>query len=195
MRTVRRAWIATFFLAISAGATAGRESVRCFSPDVELHVRQQFAHYGPLSEQREYFGLIYRQADSVRSAVTRSARCASYLCQVNVAKAARAIPADARVLGEWHTHPHDGSTQLSEYDVRGAHLNNRASCYAAFYSKPDGGIFGWDAHMDSISTAMSSLLQIGNYRRDRIVTEDTGIYVAHGAVSKSAGAPTPGAAG
>ena len=69
------------------------------------------------------------------------------------------------MLGEWHTHPHRGSSQLSQEDVRGAHDNRHIRGYMAYYSKPNGEIHVWDPRFDRVPNAMASMVLIGNYRR------------------------------
>jgi hypothetical protein len=163
MRVMNRGHIAALLLAICAGAQADPAVPGCFWPEVQAHVRQQFAIYGPLSIQNEYFGFIYRRDALISSAVTRSAKCESWICELDVGKAGALIPVGARVLGEWHTHPHDGSAQLSIYDVRGAYQNHNLECYAAYYSKPNGDILAWYPRRTSVATAMASGVLIGNY--------------------------------
>lgn len=144
-------------------AVSGGESGECFRAEVETHVREQFALYGPLSERREYFGFIYRHHDVIQSAVTRSGECHEGNCLTETAQAAALIPRGAKVLGEWHTHPHDGSSLLSAEDVRGARNNQHIRCYSAFYSKPDGEILSWEPVSTSVPTAMASRAIVGNY--------------------------------
>ena len=133
---------------------------------MEAHVRQQFAVYGPQSQDREYFGFVFSLNGQVRSAVIRGSRCPhDRSCGIDTAKAARLIPPGAKVLGEWHTHPHEVKSRLlSMEDVRGAHANRRIRCYTAFYAASDGDIFGWDPARDSVPTAMASRIALGNYR-------------------------------
>jgi hypothetical protein len=112
---------------------------------VDAHVLQQFQHYGPLSVKHEYFGFVYRYQGVIASAVVRSQECTAVdRCTLDTADAARLIPAGAKVLGEWHTHPHGGSTELSREDVRGAYNNRHIRCYLAYYGKPNGVVQAWD---------------------------------------------------
>jgi proteasome lid subunit RPN8/RPN11 len=191
MSNTRRAWFAAWLSAFSAVAVSNDALPGCMSSAVDAHVRQQFDIYGPLSIEREYFGLIYRSASGIDSAVTRSAKCRGENCLVNVAAAARAMPKGVSVVGEWHTHPRSGSRRLSEYDVRGAYLNRHLACYAAYYSQPDGEIVAWNPRENSVLGAMASRVRLGNYQRDRFVIDDTAVYVAHrmSGVRGSRGAP------
>jgi hypothetical protein len=163
MSFANRGNIAALLLAICAGANGGDATPECHWPEVQAHVRDQFAIYGPRSIENEYFGFIYRFDSRIDSAVTRSSKCVAPACLLNVGAAAALIPGGARILGEWHTHPHDGSALLSTYDVRGAWQNRNLECYVAYYSKPNGEIVAWDPRRTSVSSAMASLVHIGNY--------------------------------
>jgi hypothetical protein len=133
--------------------------------EVDAHVLAQFAAFGPLSKQHEYFGYVYLLEGVLASAVVRSPRCSSRrMCGLDTAGAARLVPARARVLAEWHTHPHDGSSQLSKEDVDGAHANRHISGYTPYYSTPGGEIYAWDPRCDWVPEAMASIVLIGNYR-------------------------------
>jgi hypothetical protein len=134
-----------------------------------VHVRQQFALYGPLSVRHEYFGFIYRQDGIIASAVVRSDTCGKGNCFIETRAAAEQIPSGAKVLGEWHTHPQGGSRVLSIEDVRGARNNRHLRCYAAYYSRPGGEILEWDPAQTSVPTAMASTVSIGNYT-DRLAS-------------------------
>lgn len=135
----------------------------CPREEVVEHVRQQYALYGPLSDGREYFGFIYRLDGTIQSAVTRSGRCTRGNCLTDTAAAAALIPRGAKILGEWHTHPHDGSAALSAEDVRGARNNAQIRCYSAYYSKPDGEILSWEPGSTSVPVAMASRESIGHF--------------------------------
>lgn len=74
------------------------------------------------------------------------------------------VPLSAKVLGEWHTHPHGGSRSLSKEDVRGAYNNHHISCYVAFYSTPSGEIYAWSPRHLSVPVAMASRMPLANYR-------------------------------
>lgn len=140
----------------------------CWQREVEVHVRQQFAIYGPQSVRHEYFGFIYVADDIIGSAVTRSAPCPKAgKCVVDSNRAVRSLPPRAKVLGEWHTHPQTGSPSLSRDDVHGAHRNRHMKCYFAFYSTPSGVIYAWDVNRISVPNAMASRARIGNYLEDR----------------------------
>jgi hypothetical protein len=145
------------------------DSSDCFAVEVEDHVLEQFAVFGPLSREREYFGYIYRADGVIRSAVTRGAPCGwTRLCEVSTRAAAEQIPVGAKVLGEWHTHPHiSGSSLLSPADVQGANDNRHIRCYRAFYSMSDGRIMAWDVNARALAAARSSAVQLGNYRAPR----------------------------
>jgi hypothetical protein len=80
-----------------------------------------------------------------------------------VEEAGSRIPSGAKVLGEWHTHPHGGAPQLSHHDERGAHRNRHVRCYTAFYSNPGGQIFAWNPAETSVPTAMASRERVGRY--------------------------------
>jgi hypothetical protein len=148
---------------LPASAMAGETSATCPRQEVDTHVRDQFAQYGPLSIDHEYFGFVYFYKDAIRSSVTRSGKCHAGNCLIDTVEAAALIPRGAKVLGEWHTHPRDGSMMLSTEDVRGARNNANIRCYAAYYSKPDGEILSWDPRSTSVPTAMASRISIGNY--------------------------------
>ena len=162
-----RAAIAVLLLAVSASGRAN-EAPQCLSDSVEAHVRQQFATFGPLSVNHEYFGFIYRLGPTLDSAVVRGSRCVARSCVVDVARAAALIPAHAVILGEWHTHPLNGEAPLSEQDVLGAYRNRKLGCYTAYYSEPDGEIYSWNPRRGSIRTAMASRIHVGNYTRTRV---------------------------
>lgn len=139
----------------------------CLRKEVEAHVRQQFALYGPQSANHEYFGFIYLHDGVIGSAVVRSRSCPTAKCVVDSAEALRSIPKPAQVLGEWHTHPHGGSASLSRHDVRGAYSNRHISCYFAFYSTPAGEIYAWNPRQISVPVAMGSRAPLGNYKDEQ----------------------------
>ena len=157
-----RVLLASLLLAGGGNALAA-DGPDCEREKVAAHVRLAFAIYGPLSGEMEYFGFIFSHGGKIHSAITRSSKCRSDECVVRVDRAGDLIPKGARVLGEWHTHPHDGGSQLSEHDVRGAYRNRRVRCYSAFYSDPDGDIYSWNAGQTSGPTAMATRTHIGNY--------------------------------
>jgi hypothetical protein len=164
LRLLGQAWV---LMAVNFSAQAGEATVPagCFEEEVLLHVRAQFAKYGPRSDRNEYFGFIYRKDDRIESAVTYGSDCRGQTdCTTNPAFARARIPHGARVLGEWHTHPRIGARELSMDDVSGAHANRHIRCYAAFYSSPDGEIYRWSVDSTSVPAAMASLTPIGNYR-------------------------------
>jgi len=146
--------------ALTAPAIAADD---CPREEVNEHVRQQFALYGPLSDGREYFGFVYRLDGEIKSAVSRSGRCTRGNCLTDTAAAAALIPRGAKILGEWHSHPHDGSAALSAEDVRGAKNNAHIRCYSAYYSKPDGEILSWEPGSTSVPVAMASRVSIGHF--------------------------------
>ena len=143
----------------------------CDDVPVIAHVQEQFRLYGPKSQNREYFGFIYRVDEELASAVVRGSECsASVSCIVNTGPAARRVPRGAKVLGEWHTHPHRiGSRGLSMTDVSGARQNVHIRCYSAYYSGPNGAIYRWDPASTSVPVAMATRTFVGNYA----VTEKT----------------------
>ncbi len=101
----------------------------CLRDDIDAHVIAQFAKYGPLSKNREYFGFIFLSNGEIDSVVTRGGSCRNS-CGVNTSAAAEQMPSTAKPLGEWHTHPHKSRAQtLSPDDVRGAYSNRRIRCY------------------------------------------------------------------
>lgn len=158
------AWI---LFAVSVSARAGDATpAACFEDEVLLHVREQFEIYGPRSSQYEYFGFIYRKDGRVDSAVTHDFGCRGQMeCVVNTAFALRRVPKGAKVLGEWHTHPHFHEADLlSIEDVRGAQANRHIRCYTAFYSSADGDIYRWNLEAPTVAAAMESRTQLGNYR-------------------------------
>ncbi|HUQ09638.1 MAG TPA: hypothetical protein VM146_04930 [Steroidobacteraceae bacterium] len=158
-----RALLASLLLAVCSGAPAAEPLQACDREKIAAHARLEFEIYGPLSAEVEYFGFIFYDGERFRSAVVRSRKCHGGNCVVHVDEAGKRIPRGARVLGEWHTHPHDGAPQLSEHDVRGAHRNHHVRCYIAFYSNPDGEIFAWSPAETSVPTAMFSRASVGIY--------------------------------
>lgn len=153
-------------LAYAEGSRETGADTACTRDEVLAHVLAQFRLYGPLSRNREYFGFIFRSGPEIQSTVVQGSVCGfNHACGVNTEPAARGIPPGAKVLGEWHTHPHrDGSRILSIEDVRGAYRNRRIRCYSAYYSQPNGDIHTWDVNTDSVPTAMNSRSLLGNYR-------------------------------
>lgn len=136
----------------------------CDRPGVLEHTLGQFRHYGPRSDDHEYFGFIYRQDGEIASAVTRGTRChGTDGCVTNTRFAAQRVPKGSKVLGEWHTHPRIGTRQLSMEDVSGANGNSRIRCYTAYYSAPDGEIYAWDPRSTSVPAAMNSRSLVGQY--------------------------------
>jgi hypothetical protein len=154
------------FVLIALAPSSGAQSVEsdCLRQEVAAHVREQFAIYGPRSANHEYFGFVYVQDGILGSAVVRSRPCHAAKCVVDSAEALRSMPRSAKVLGEWHTHPHGGSPGLSIEDVRGAYNNRHISCYQAFYSTPDGAIYAWSPSQRSVPVAMASRAPVGNYK-------------------------------
>ena len=138
-------------------------AAQCAVVAIHEHVREQFARFGPLSLDREYFGFIYLSDGKIASAVVRGNECRTVdRCIIDIAGAARAIPPRARVLGEWHTHPAKvGSRALSADDVRGARRHRHISCYQAYYSTPQGDIYAWDITQTSVPTAMATRVHLG----------------------------------
>jgi hypothetical protein len=138
-------------------------AAECNDPAVLEHVVGQYRQYGPQSDKHEYFGFVYRDGGDIKSAVVRSPECrVKDSCRVDTATAAARIPRGAKVLGEWHTHPHQGSRALSADDVRGARNNRHIRCYTPFYSTPEGEIYAWDARQTSVPAAMASREHVGN---------------------------------
>lgn len=165
MNVVCRLLLATALMVTAFHAHAESRAPECLHKEVEAHVRQQFAIYGPRSDSHEYFGFIYLHDGLIGSGVTRSRPCDTVgKCVVDSNKAIQLVPRPAKVLGEWHTHPHNGSASLSRHDVRGAYSNRHISCYLAFYSTPAGQIYAWNAQEISVPVAMASRAPVGNYR-------------------------------
>jgi proteasome lid subunit RPN8/RPN11 len=161
-------WFLAAALTVTAFCSDAESAVsECLRKDVQAHVRQQFAIYGPLSAQHEYFGFIYSHGGVISSAVTRSRTCTAAKCVVDATEALRSIPRPATILGEWHTHPHGGSPSLSKEDVRGAYSNRHISCYLSFYSTPSGEIYAWNPNRISVPVAMASRAPVGNYKDEQ----------------------------
>jgi hypothetical protein len=163
-----RVFSAAWILLSASLSTEASEigSTPCFEDEVMQHVRDQFAIYGPRSSQYEYFGFIYRKDGRVESAVTHDVPCRGQMeCVVNTVFARRRIPKGAKVLGEWHTHPHFHEADvLSMEDVRGAQANRHVRCYTAFYSSSAGDIYRWNLDAPTVAAAMASRMRLGNYR-------------------------------
>jgi hypothetical protein len=158
-------WI---LLAASLWARAGDATpAGCFEDEVLLHVRAQFAVYGPRSSDYEYFGFVYRKGGRIDSAVTSTHSCRDQSeCVVNTAFALRRIPKGAKVLAEWHSHPHfHGLDTLTPDDVSGARANRHIRCYSAFYSSSRGDIYRWSLDSLTVPEAMASRILVGNYRK------------------------------
>jgi proteasome lid subunit RPN8/RPN11 len=167
METQCRLTLASLLLAAPLCCNAADEPADCRRDDVDLHVREQILIYGPLSSKHEYFGFVYRDQGRIASAVVRGSVCVNeHSCGVHTGKAAKQIPRGSRVLGEWHTHPHQGSSILSSEDVRGAHNNRHIGCYTAYYALPNGKIYKWNPQKDSVPTAMASRVLIGDYSEE-----------------------------
>lgn len=141
----------------------------CPQDAIDGHVREQFAKYGPLSRDREYFGFVYLFRGEIGSAVARGRLCGNDReCAIDTSLAAPLIPKGAKVLGEWHTHPQRSSAMtLSPDDVRGAYSNRHIRCYAAYYSQPDGDIYAWNPRQSLVPNAMASRTYLGNYAAAR----------------------------
>lgn len=169
---------AALLLASLPFAGAAAETANCFTNEVEAHVIEQFAAFGPRSRDREYFGFIYRHDGVIASATTSGLKCRwPNDCLVITRHAAVRIPRGAKVLGEWHTHPHDsGANALSPEDVRGANDNRHIRCYRAFFSTSDGDILAWDPNASAVAVAMSTWTLLGNYREAAVGTPR---WVAH----------------
>jgi hypothetical protein len=165
MKFTNRALVAAWLLFMGActSSNAGSSGPACFVQEPQAHVRQQFSIYGPMSIDHEFFGFIYRRSASIDSAVVRSRFCVLGNCVLDVTVAGERLSAGVQVLGEWHTHPRAGSASLSMLDVRGAWQNRNVTCYAAFFSRPDGEIFAWNPRQDSVPAAMASLRRVGNF--------------------------------
>jgi proteasome lid subunit RPN8/RPN11 len=168
MNVVTRLCLLAALIGTAFSSKAADPGSECLTKEVEVHVREQFALYGPQSEHHEYFGFIYVHEGVIGSAVVRSRDCHGAKCVVDSSKAAQLMPRGAIVLGEWHTHPHGGSPSLSKEDVRGAYSNRHISCYLAFYSTPSGEIFAWNPNRVSVPIAMASRTAVGNYKMDAV---------------------------
>lgn len=174
MNVACRVFLAILLIATALGSSAESGASECLRQEVETHVREQFAIYGPKSADREYFGFVYLHDGVIGSAVIRSRPCLAAKCVVDIADALRSMPRSAKVLGEWHTHPHGGSPGLSREDVRGAYNNRHIRCYLAFYSTPDGRIYTWDPKRISVPVAMASRAAVGNYKEVQTATATQG---------------------
>jgi hypothetical protein len=164
MNAVIRLCLTLTVTACSACSHATYFSPACATRELDDHVRQEFAVYGPQSGNREYFAFIYELQGSFGSAVVRGNDCRGpERCVVDAAGAVAQIPKGANVVGEWHTHPHIGATSLSSLDVRGAHHNRHLNCYTPYYSNPIGEIYAWNPDLDSVPTANNSRVLIGTY--------------------------------
>jgi proteasome lid subunit RPN8/RPN11 len=166
MNVVTRWCLSIALIVTACSSKAAEPGSECLTQQLEVHVREQFALYGPQSANHEYFGFIYMHEGVIGSAVTQSRECHGAKCVVDSSKAAQLIPKGATVLGEWHTHPHGGSPSLSKEDVRGAYSNRHISCYLAFYSTPEGEIYAWNPQRISVPIAMASRAPVGNYNQD-----------------------------
>jgi hypothetical protein len=167
MNAVYRLFLAAALMVSAFCSNAESVASECLRKEVEAHVREQFASYGPRSDDHEYFGFIYLHNGVIGSAVTRSRACRAGKCVVDSGEAMGLIPRPAIVLGEWHTHPHGGSPSLSREDVRGAYSNRHISCYVAFYSTPEGAIYAWNPNQISVPVAMASRAPVGNYKEEQ----------------------------
>jgi hypothetical protein len=164
MNLIHRLSLALMLLSMAIQSQAADLTADCSQPAVEAHVREQFALYGPRSGNYEYFGFIYLHGGVIGSAVIKSRACPTNgRCVVDSGRAIASVPRTAKLLGEWHTHPHHGSRSLSKEDVRGAYSNRHISCYRAFYSASSGEIYRWSTDQTSVPTAMASRVQIGHY--------------------------------
>jgi hypothetical protein len=137
----------------------------CDDAGVAAHVQREFQIYGPRSQKHEFFGFIYRSEGEIASVVIRSSPCRGpNSCQLDTKRAAQGLPRGAKVLGEWHTHPHDlGAGRLSIEDVRGAQHNAHIRCYAPYYAASNGRYYTWDPRSSSVPVAMASRTELGNY--------------------------------
>ena len=178
--------ILTIFIHHSLQAADTRSSVEtgCDDASVTEHVLDQMRVFGPDSQKHEFFGFVYRVKGELASAVVRSSQCRLDQCTIDTAAAARKIPKGAKILGEWHTHPHStGSRMLSKHDVTGARNNSHLRCYAAFYATPEGEVHSWDPGQTSVPAAMASRMQVGNYH------ENPGQPAASAVASLAEGSP------
>ena len=164
MNLIHRLSLALMLLSMAIQSQASDLTADCSQSAVEAHVREQFALYGPRSGKYEYFGFVYLHEGIIGSAVIRSRACPKTgQCVVDSGRALALVPRTAKLLGEWHTHPHHGSRSLSKEDVRGAYRNRHIRCYRAFYSTSSGEIYRWGTDQTSVPTAMASRVQIGDY--------------------------------
>lgn len=170
----RARYLVVFALSFAWGTAQAEDAPRpapqseCNIAAVISHVQEQFRIYGPKSQKHEYFGFIYRVDGQLASAVVRGNQCRGPDgCTVDTAPAAKRIPRQAKVLGEWHTHAHlNGSQRLSIEDVRGASRNAHIRCYSAYYAGPGGEIYGWDPGSSSVPVAMAKRTSLGTYALD-----------------------------
>ena len=145
---------------------------------VTAQVLEQFAIYGPRSRKQEYFGFVYSLDGALANAVVRGNACRGHdACRVNTKPAAERIPPRAKVLGEWHTHPHVlGAGMLSIWDVRGAGQNAHIHCYASYYAASNGKVYSWNPRSTSVPTAMASRTELGSYWD--AINRDSGVRFA-----------------
>jgi hypothetical protein len=161
MNLIRRLSLAIVLLSMATQGEATDLAADCLQPAVEAHVREQFALYGPRSGNHEYFGFVYLHEGVIGSAVSQSRACSKTgRCAVDSSNAIALVPRTAKLLGEWHTHPRDGSRSLSKDDVRGAYSNRHIKCYRAFYSTPSGEVYRWSTDRISVPTAMASRVRV-----------------------------------
>lgn len=173
MNLIRRLSLAIVVLSMAIQGHATDLAADCSQAVLEDHVREQFALYGPRSGRYEYFGFLYLHEGVIGSAVTRSRACPKGRCAVNSARAIGSVPRTAKLLGEWHTHPRDGSRSLSIDDVRGAFNNRHIKCYRAFYSTPSGEIYQWSVDRISVPLAMASRVRIGDFNQSARMAESS----------------------
>jgi hypothetical protein len=157
--------VVTSVVLCSVLVRGGEPSQGCDREAVITHVREQFRIYGPRSRKHEYFGFIFRVDGELGSAIVRSSVCRGPDdCMIDTKQAAERIPAGAKVLGEWHTHPHNlGVGRLSIEDVRGAEHNAPIRCYTPFYAASNGRYYTWDPRSSSVPVAMARRTELGNY--------------------------------
>lgn len=135
---------------------------------VDAFVLDQFNTYGPQSARHEHFAFVY-WIDGQISQSHISTRCTNqYACTLNPARSLKDVPAHAKIVGEWHTHPHDGSRTLSIHDAQGAfaigeQVRSHGRPYWAYYSDPSGHVFRWDTTTRDTLEANRSRVQVGTY--------------------------------
>ncbi|HEU4601572.1 MAG TPA: hypothetical protein VFS24_06375 [Steroidobacteraceae bacterium] len=139
--------------------------------EIESFVLAQFKIFGPQSKRTEHFAFVYWHDGELAQAHIY-ARCSSTSdrCTTNPKRAIQAVMPGAKILAEWHSHPHNGSRLLSPDDAQGAfsigeQIRSRGREYFAYYSDPTGRVFRWDTTTPDVNKANRSRVEVGSYCR------------------------------